>query len=312
MAVRGYRVHGLELVSEIPLPDQVAADVDPATAIHVRVVERRSIPAEVPGDAAAVTYLGDTVLSFIERTASGWELCYPEFLSFAISGDLRCVEAVLAPNTADEYLSIMLGGAVSSLIATLQNDLVLHASAVERNGKLVVLAGPSGSGKSTTATLLAAAGLPSFADDVLRVELTSPPKAHRGIAESRLRPGSVSLRARFSGGNAHRETIDGRLAVSLEPASSNRLPVGMVVLPWPDHNARDVNVELLSSLEAFKSLHACLRTSGWREVSFVEQAFEQVSILASSVPVLQVAVPWGPPFADDAGERLLAAIDAAG
>jgi HprK-related kinase A len=52
-----------------------------------------------------------------------------------------------------------------------QNQLLLHAAAAERDGRVVLLAGPEGSGKSTLVAALVRSGLRYVTDETVAVEL---------------------------------------------------------------------------------------------------------------------------------------------
>jgi hypothetical protein len=72
----------------------------------------------------------------------------------------------------------------------------LHAAAVGRNGRFVLLAGPSGSGKSTAAVASAAAGWDYAGDDFVMVE----PNLRRVepiFASARMRPAAAALLGSF-------------------------------------------------------------------------------------------------------------------
>jgi hypothetical protein len=70
-----------------------------------------------------------------------------------------------------------------------------------------------------------------------------------------------------------------------------------------------VKVQLLSDGEASFWLNRCQRIEGWRDREILRRQFADVGQVASSVPVFEVAVPWGPPFDQDLAQQV---IDACG
>jgi len=83
-------------------------------------------------------------------------------------------EIVVSPkrDVSSRLLSIPLLGPVIGALLFQRGFLVLHASAVERNGKVTAFLGPKGIGKSTTAAKMYEAGWGLFSDDLLAVNMT--------------------------------------------------------------------------------------------------------------------------------------------
>src|SRR5205814_10285764 len=105
------------------------------------------------------------------------------------AGEFR-IETV--PGADRGLLSVLLGSAILSLVVSAQTGPVLHASAVEANGRAVALLAPSGGGKSTVAALLCRAGARLVTDDTLRTAVESGTAwAFRGTNVIRLRPATA-------------------------------------------------------------------------------------------------------------------------
>ena len=51
-------------------------------------------------------------------------------------------------------------------------------------------------------------------------------------------------------------------------------------------------------------LLAMPRIEGWRSGQRLTRLFQQASAVADAVPVLELTIPWGPPFAPDVGASL--------
>ena len=70
------------------------------------------------------------------------------------------------PLTLEDAATYLLGP-VFGFLLRLRGDTCSHASAVEIEGKAIVLLGPAGAGKSTTAAALAGLGCPVLTEDVV-------------------------------------------------------------------------------------------------------------------------------------------------
>jgi hypothetical protein len=105
-----------------------------------------------------------------------------------------------------------------------------------------------------------------------------------------------------------RPTVDGRLAV-LPPRSAHESgDLAAVIVPSPRHDGGPLEVEALGPLDAVLALAAYPRLADWRDRAALEAQFQGVTRLAESVPVLRARIPWGPPFPEDLGSRLVEAV----
>jgi hypothetical protein len=68
-----------------------------------------------------------------------------------------------------EDTAVYLLGPVFGFLLRLRGVVCLHASAIEVDGRAIVLQGPAGAGKSTTAAAFARLGLPVLSDDIVAV-----------------------------------------------------------------------------------------------------------------------------------------------
>jgi hypothetical protein len=157
--VEFYRISGLSVASEIALPGLIAGT--PSTPPEV-TIRRGEVPEALP-----------------EATSSGvtWQRCDERFLlripaiaRFMLTGGR---DIVVAPENGGDPndVPIFLLGTVFGILLHQRERIVLHASAVEVNGKAVVFCGASGAGKSTLAAALAHRGYPVMTDDVCGVSL---------------------------------------------------------------------------------------------------------------------------------------------
>lgn len=159
--MHSYRVAGLAVASEIELPGAIPARHVSAPAIAVRV-------ASVPAGLDDATKRGVT-----------WQIAGDRFL-FQVPGVARFLlsggrEILFEPasGVAPGDISIFLIGTVFGILLHQRGEIVLHASAVQVNGKAVLFCGASGAGKSTLAAALVQRGFPLVADDLCAITLAA-------------------------------------------------------------------------------------------------------------------------------------------
>jgi hypothetical protein len=109
-----------------------------------------------------------------------WQLRGDEFLLrgegdhffYYRKGDGITVERGKVLDLSEE--SLWLNGTVYAAVASLNELLPVHASAVAHDGKVFAFAGPGGAGKSTLIAALGGRGLPMFCDDTLVLDISDP------------------------------------------------------------------------------------------------------------------------------------------
>jgi hypothetical protein len=304
-----WSMHGLVVASELPLPDCRAACTDRADIKYrvgpVRVVPGHADPSRVlarmphsAGDGAFFT--------LTEKPVGGWVLRFHGVCDVIIAADLSSATFHMDSSANAEVASVLASGLVISVLLMLRGHLVLHASAVEHGSSTVAVVGRSGMGKSTLSALLCRAGARLVADDVLRVDLADGEALCRlGSTEARLRAQATGL---LSEDDVVRQTVDGRSAVSLPLADKDSVPLRCIVVPFPDRSATRVEVTRTSQVEALMLLASFPRVVGWEDARTRGEQFALTSELVSRIPVVKATVPWGPPFPDDLGAGLLAAL----
>ena len=132
-------------------------------------------------------------------------------------------------------------------------------------------------------------------DDVLTVD-PGPPALCAGAArELRLRPNAVEIADEHPDAPT-RETVDKRLALTVEQAPLEPLPLAAIVVPAPSRTATDVEAQLLPPSTALLRFLEFPRIYGWRQPDVLTRDFATLSRLVNVVPVYDVLIPWGPPF----------------
>ncbi|MGW6225990.1 hypothetical protein ACWFQT_02640 [Cellulosimicrobium cellulans] len=305
------RLYGLHVASELPLHQDRPAD--PTEPVDVTVLW--GDPAwdvdEPEGARVLLDYAdGDRAFyTFYELPAGDYLLRFHRTCDVQVSADLATVRVHLRDGADPGVAAILVTGAVLSFQLYLRGVAVLHGSAVDVGGRAVAFVGASGMGKSTMATLLCAAGGAVITDDVLRVDLDGPPSVRLGASELRLRKGADVLVERFAGDDpAVRTSADARQVLRLGGGADDALPLAAIVVPWPDREHTELEVERVEPTVAVFALITYARLLGWQDKAVVDRHFAQVAQIARTVPVFRARVPWGPPFAPDLAEALLAAV----
>jgi hypothetical protein len=282
----------------------------PADVVVVRG-EDRPVPYGRPSDEVIAERVvdGRPWYTFAQR---GEEVVgrFYGLADFEIDGSGRRVTYHRDPEARD-LVAILIAGSLVAYLLSSTGRLVLHASAVEVDGAALAFVGFSGQGKTTVATLLCAEGYPLVTDDLLPVDpgLEGVTCASAGI-ELRVREKVEALLQRFSSGAVRGRTLDDRHAVAPPTTSKDRLPLAALVVPWPDRAANTVRARRLPSGEAALLLARCQRIEGWTPPSQLRAQFNSVSAVVASVPVLEMHVPWGPPFPTTLAEQVVAAAGA--
>jgi hypothetical protein len=305
-----YRVHGLDVRSELALPGlrESAAgqwDVDVRARRGTGGLRRRP-----SGVVMAEHGLPDDPGYCFVKDVDGYLLRFYGVCDVRIDHDLSTVEVSRSSEPNAAFADLLVAGATIAALLILRRANVLHASAVAIDEQVLVVAGPSGSGKSTIAAMLCAVGGTLIADDVLRVELDQDGVwCFTGADELRLREPSRSL-ADGSNGEAA-ATVDGRTAFRPEGREApERWRVDAVVAPVPSRSVDAPVVTRLPAARAARELLAAPRFPGWVEPAAAERWFSFCTDLAKRAPVIRAEVPWGPPFPADVGRDLVRAIGA--
>jgi hypothetical protein len=311
--VRVYECSGLRIASAIPLPARCVEDADPlGVDLTIERGAARNPPFERPSADVVAELLEDGYPRYtICRVDGGYVCRVVNVADFVIDEELRKVTCHPVSEGRDDVIPIIIAGTVSAFVLAMGGRCVLHGSAVEVDGRVIAFVGISGQGKSTMAAMFCARGASLVTDDVLPLEFESEAgrldSVHclRSSEEIRLRPNASSLADRFDDPAAVRVTPDERHAVKPLATALQRIPLSAVVLPRPDREISRVSVRTLPDGEASFWLNRCQRIEGWRDRDLLRRQFADAGRVAASVPVFEVMVPWGPPFAQDLPAQVL-------
>jgi hypothetical protein len=313
--LRLYECSGLVVASEIALSAPESKLSDPAKAdVFVSLGADVVLPVERPSEQVVAELVVDGYVHYTFcRVGDGYVARMPLIADFVIDGDLKHVTCCPAVAGRSELIPIILPGTVVAFLLAMAGFSVLHGSAVEVDGGALAFVGPSGQGKSTLAALFCATGAPLVTDDVLPLKFVTgrgSPQVYcvRSGTEIRLREKAASLAQRFDAATAVRMTADDRHGVTPVPSAIERIPLRAVILPRPDRENSQVKAYPLEAGVASLWLNRVQRIEGWRERAQLRQQFTDVGHIVAAVPIFEVSVPWGPPFAEDLPEQILEAI----
>jgi hypothetical protein len=310
-----YECSGLRISSPFPLPAPVLIGVRPdAVDVAIEMGESTSPPYERPStDVVAELLIEGRPRYSICRVDDDYVCRIAGVGDFSIDADFRHVRCHPTIGGWSDVIPIVITGTITAFILAMGGQFVLHGSAVELDGKALAFVGESGQGKSTMAALFCAFGASLVTDDVLPLEFEvidgggNAVRCLRSGNEIRLREKSASITDRFDKNVSVRITADERLAVQPSATAIDRIPLIAVLLPRPDREHSTASARALPPGEASYWLSRCQRIEGWQDREHLRSQFLDVGRVVASIPTYEVFVPWGPPFADDLPEQVLAA-----
>jgi HprK-related kinase A len=206
--------------------------------------------------------------------------------SVAISGDYWLPDALPLP-LAHGLLAAEMGMNLQVALGW-RRHLLLHASAVERDGRVLLMTGASGSGKSTLSVMLADAGWRFLADEFAFV----------GLDDGRIhpfpRPASLkneSIAAAGADGAVLEDTPKGRIGYRRPPESAlarmgEAAPPALLLFPRFGHAQA---VAPVPPSEAFVRL----TQASTNYVALGEAGFVALTRLVRTVPALAIDYPDG-------------------
>jgi hypothetical protein len=266
-------LYGFTIESELPLERLNAA---PGTRGELKIElagEPLSAPEQEPA-GSLIDAQGRCWYASYELEDGGCLLKLPPTGSFLLEPE----EGRIVVDSRDDDAELLEHRIASSAICTLlamRGDLVLHASAVEADGRALIFCGPTLRGKSTLARALGEAGCRVLGEDGIAVGLGEDgPIAFPGAR-------GVRVRGRDDNGRA-------RTGLVADPAGEpGACPVGAVALLGERGAA--LSVEPLEAARALALLTPNLVHSGGR--ASIAAAFARLAVLLRTVPALGVSVP---------------------
>jgi hypothetical protein len=167
-----HTVFGLRIRTDCPLPGLLAADSD--SEVDVQILRGCRYLSGLSTHRQERWY--DTRYEAGERGPAIWRvrtgthdhfrMVYPDGSEFVVEGGGTHVWACWPDGATAEDTATYLIGPVLGFILRLRSVTAFHASAVEIDGKCILLIGGAGAGKSTTAAAFTTLGHAVLADDI--------------------------------------------------------------------------------------------------------------------------------------------------
>jgi len=265
-------LYGFEIKADLPLRRLNSA----AGTRGELTVEAAAEPLAAPGGEPAGALVGEDGRRWFasyELEGGGCLLQMPPTGSFLLAPGAGRI-AVESTGGDAELLEHRLASSAICTLLSMRGDLVLHAAAVEVDGRAVVFCGPSLRGKSTLARALGEAGHRILGEDGIAIELAGGgPLAW---------PGARGVRVRRPG--------EGRQPTLVEdpgPGEPGACPVAAVVLLG--ERGAEFEAERLERARALALLTPNLVHSGGR--ASIGAAFQRLAALLGSVPALRISLP---------------------
>lgn len=243
-----YRLCGITVSSPVPLPARTG------------VPHGVSVPIDVHMEVGAVP----AALARVERHGANWSLNAREFLldlpeiGRFLAADGARMTLQPAHGVALDDVLVFATGTLLSAILYQRGALLLHGSAVVRDGKAFLFCGASGAGKSTLAGALSRAGCTFLSDDMCSITQRegAPPFVEPDGRTLRLFGDSIArLGLDEAVGARVRRQIDkyhvGAAAQDMEPA---RVPLGGIYLLSDADAVRAAGIFPLPALVAAQAL----------------------------------------------------------
>jgi hypothetical protein len=166
-----FRVCGLSIESDAPIPGLRSSDFTLAPDLRVRMRGATAAPQACSSDAlwflSPYTDERGVPLLTVRVVGSCFLLSYAEGATFLVNDSGSAIDAWWEPPLTDADAADYLLGSVLALVLRLRGTVPLHASAVVIDERAIVFAGAPGAGKSSTAAAFARLGYPVLSDDIV-------------------------------------------------------------------------------------------------------------------------------------------------
>lgn len=306
-----YTVSGVTFTSDLPLPAGRSSGGERAVRVVMGAPTDATYERRPGSDVVAELMVDGWPRYTFVRARHGYTCRVYGIADFEISAELDRVVCRADPTADAALVPILVCGTIVSFLLMARGQMVLHASAVALPGGTVGFVGPPLQGKSTLATMMCLAGGRLLADDVLPLHLDEVAvRAVPGTGLLRLREGATTLLERF-GAEGASATRTPDLRTGLVPPAVEHVaqPLAALALPRPTREAgAGLEVRRLPVPLAALRLAQGTRIEGWHGAEDLIRWFQAAAHVAERVPVYELQVPWGPPFADDLPQNIVRAL----
>jgi hypothetical protein len=289
------RAFGLTIESAQPIPF-VPRATEPGSSpvVEWRVIGGDGLESawDEPGTAVAqLRHPDGRLFMSVDRDMRGiHRVAAPGYGAHFVAGDGSIIRSWLPPESRDRWPELFLAQALP-LAAALHGFDLLHASAVELDGRAVAFVGAPGAGKTSIAAQLGALGRPFVTDDVLAVAPTDGHlRAHPGPAVTNLEPHELASLPAAARRYGRPGLADEKLRIDATPVAGS-LPLRAVVFL---RRRRSVSALRLAPYSApLPALLGCAFLGYMQSPGRLALHLEVCSRLASGGALLDVEIPVG-------------------
>ncbi len=284
-ATHRYRLHGLRLASDRPLPELAGVTL-PARA-PVDLVLRTRTPESPRRDPVTWLTRGRSWLR-VGRTASGYLLSIAGGNQFHVDDRGARIDGARAAGTPwPEFRHLFLDHVLPRVLS-LRGRLSLHATAVLLPRGLAAFLGPAGMGKSTLAASFVADGRPIWCDDCLTLdELAGRIRAIPSHPGFRLAPDSA--RSLGFAGDLVRST--GKRVFAGDGSATSRPRKVAAIYRLARTSGRMPRIEPLPAREAFLEIVSAAFSLDPEDRASHARRFELVGRLTAALEVKRLLLP---------------------
>jgi len=207
MQTRLHRAFGLAFETAFPLPGLPPVDAVRGRPTRLALASPGDVLARfgpAGGDPIWRTLIDGREVDLVPGSDGGHLVRFGDDAVFRLSADAQSVLCGPADPESAAWKRFLLD-TVFAIVALFRGCEALHASAVERDGRVTAIIAGTGGGKTTLALELIRRGAALFTDDILALTRPREVMAHAGPAvvnapEGAARPGAVGERlAQFDG-----------------------------------------------------------------------------------------------------------------
>jgi len=274
---------GLNIEAEIEFPELLPTDFTMADV----TVALGDTPGQLEGKGIIIKPLSSISSNEYLLNVKGICKYYAGF------GKTIIVEPV--PGTELESVRLFLLGTVMAAILYQKGLIPLHASAIVKDGKLILFAGNSGAGKSTLLASLATKGYTVFTDDICVVS-----RGARGISGTASYPMLKLWEDAITQLENEAFTKDFKVRPKLpkygqffyDAFSKETLPIDKIFILAPNNNAAEIKIRKLPPLQAFKDLEKqAYKYNLIANTQLRTVLFTLLSQVTAGIPVYEVKRP---------------------
>lgn len=276
-----YRAFGLNISSEIPLPELTETTFPlPDVSIRFGNIDSGWESSEERG--------------FFRAGPGKFELHIPNVASYQV----QCGQSITIKASSgvdEESIRLFLLGSCMGALLYQSGTLPLHASAVLIGTEGVLISGQSGAGKSTIAFAFSSSGQSVLCDDVAALSIGTSLVVHPGLARVKLWSDAVErFEIPAQARSLVRPNLPDRYTIALESEARGSATTSTLYYIEPTASVDDVRVESITGVKAFQLLSRCIYRPQYANALIGEKSFFQsLADLAPRLSIYRVLRPQG-------------------